>query len=114
MSEYCDLFEQMIICECFRLNDYFEKDFQFSYLRTNEGAEIDLIVKKGRGKKILIEIKSSDRILPEDYRHLLHLGERIRGAEKWIVCTEKSPRLTKDDVRILPWRFALKELFEVD
>ncbi len=112
-SEYGKLFEQLIICECFRLRDYFEKEFQFSYLRSRDGAEIDLIVKKPRNKKILIEIKSSNKIVPADYRHLISLGKDIDHVEKWIICTEKSPRQTEDGVRILPWKDALKELFSI-
>jgi predicted AAA+ superfamily ATPase len=113
-SEYGKLFEQMIICECFRLNDYFEKDYQLSYLRTADGAEIDLIVKKSKNKKILIEIKSSSQIQPADYRHLLSLGKDIPHSEKWVISTEKYARQTEDKVRILPWQMALKELFEIE
>lgn len=112
-SEYGKLFEQMIICECIRLNDYFEKDFQFSYLRSKDGAEIDLIVKKPRNKKLLIEIKSSNQIVPADYRHLLSLGKDIPHSEKWVISTEKTARKTDDGVRILPWQYALKELFSI-
>ena len=50
-SEYGKLFEQMIICEYFRLRDYLEKDYKFFYLRTKDNAEIDFIVKMPRGKK---------------------------------------------------------------
>jgi len=110
-SEFGRLFEQMVICECFRLNDYFEKDFQFYFLRSKDGAEIDLIVKKPRNKKILIEIKSSNKIIPADYRHLVGLGKDIQHEEKWVLCTEKEPRRTDQDVRILPWQHGLRELF---
>ncbi len=112
-SEYGKLFEQMIVCECFRLNDYKEKDFQFSYLRTKDGAEIDLIVKKPKNKKILIEIKSSGKIIPADYRHLISLGKDMPHQEKWVLCTEKEARKTEEGVRILPWRQGLQELFSV-
>ena len=35
-----------IFLECIRLNDYLRKDFKFSYLRTKDDLEIDLIVER--------------------------------------------------------------------
>jgi predicted AAA+ superfamily ATPase len=112
-SEYGKLFEQMIIAECFRLRDYFERDFKFYYLRTKDDAEIDLIVKKPGGKVFLIEIKSTDKIQDKHGKHLISLGQNIVHKEKWILCNEKVARTREDDVRILPWRQGLKELFDV-
>ncbi len=112
-SEFGRLFEQLIICECFRLNEYFETNYKFSYLRTKDGTEIDLIVQKPKNKIILIEIKSTSNVVEGDERHLLSLGADIKHQEKWIICTEVIARKTKNDVRILPWQAALKELFEI-
>lgn len=112
-SEYGKLFEQLIVCECFRLNDYKEKDYKFSYLRTADGAEIDLIVNKTKTQKVLIEIKSTNRVTADDYKHLLSLGQDIKHTEKWVLCTEQTSRKTTEGVRILPWREGLKELFDV-
>lgn len=110
-SEYGKLFEQFIVSECFRLNDYFEKDFKFYYLRTKDGAEIDLIVKLNPKDKILIEIKSTNKITDADFRHLRGLSADIKHIEKWVLCDEKSPRKTDDGIRVLPWRLGLSELF---
>lgn len=112
-SEFGKLFEQLIICECIRLNEYFETSYRFSYLRTKDGAEIDLIVQKPKSKVILIEIKSSSLITEDDEKHLNSLGNDIRHQEKWIICTEKISRKTENNVRILPWQVALKELFNI-
>lgn len=110
-SEFGKLFEQLIICECFRLNEYFEKNYKFYYLRTKDGAEIDLIVQKPKNKIILIEIKSTSKVIDSDERHLINLGAEIKHQEKWIICTEIVARKTKNDIRVLPWQAALKELF---
>ncbi|MFN8789827.1 MAG: ATP-binding protein [Bdellovibrionales bacterium] len=32
--EYGDLFEQYVICECFRMNEYLKREYTFSYLKT--------------------------------------------------------------------------------
>jgi len=111
-SEFGKLFEQFIICECFRLNEYYEKNFKFYYLRTKDGAEIDLIVQKLGKKRILIEIKSKTEVNSEDLRHLKKLGADIQHKERWIICNEKLPRLTEDGIKILPWQEALAELFK--
>lgn len=112
-SEYGKVFEQFIICECFRLNDYFEKDYKFYYLRTKEGAEIDLIVKKNANTKILIEIKSTNKVTNKDFHHLLGLSVDIVHKEKWILCNEKTARKTAENIRILPWEQGLRELFQI-
>ncbi len=77
-------------------------------------AEIDLIVQKPKNKVILIEIKSTGNVIESDERHLVSLGADIQHQEKWIICTETVARKTKNNVRILPWQFALKELFEIN
>jgi hypothetical protein len=45
-SAYGRVFEQFVILESNRMNDYLEPDFRFSYLRTKDDAEIDLIVER--------------------------------------------------------------------
>lgn len=112
-SEYGKLFEQFIILECLRLNDYFEKDYKFYFLRTKDGAEIDLIVQKNPHHKILIEIKSAGVVSNADYPHLVKLSDNIKHQGRWVLCNEKTARQTVDGVRILPWRQGLKELFSL-
>ncbi len=36
-------FEHFVVIEALRRNDYLRKDFRFSYLRTKDGAEVDLV-----------------------------------------------------------------------
>src|SRR3989338_395106 len=43
---YGKAFEHMVICEIFRMNSYLEKDYRLSYLRTKDGAEVDLFLVK--------------------------------------------------------------------
>ncbi len=112
-SEYGKIFEQFIVCECFRLNDYFETDFKFYYLRTKDGAEIDLIVNLGPKNRILIEIKSTNKVSEKDFFHLRSLSQNIIHKEKWVICNEAKARRTDDGIRVLPWKIALRELFKI-
>ena len=45
-----EAFEYFVICEIMRLNSYYARDFSFSFLRTKDDAEVDLIVDR-LGKK---------------------------------------------------------------
>ena len=73
-SNYVELFEAFIVQEVYRLNQYFEKDFRLSFLRTKNGAEVDLILSKP-SQLILIEIKSSRRIDEVMVRKLAKIGK---------------------------------------
>ncbi len=107
-SEYGKLFEQFIICEIRKLNDYFETDYRFFYLRTKDNVEVDLIIQKRPNQFLYIEIKSTNQVLDEDLKSLNSLaGEN----ERWIICTEKAARKHMTGVRVLPWKVALRELF---
>ncbi len=64
-SAYGDTFEHFVIMECIKLAQYFHSDFRFSYLRTKDDAEIDLIVDRPGQPLLLIEIKSSDHVTEE-------------------------------------------------
>lgn len=63
-------FEHLVISECFRLNEYLKLDFSFSYLRTKDGVEIDLIIERPGKRDILVEIKSKIKITPDDAKRL--------------------------------------------
>jgi predicted AAA+ superfamily ATPase len=64
-SRYGKMFEARVIQECFRINDYETRDLKFSYWRTSNDLEVDLVVSRGAGLPIAaIEIKSSTA--PED------------------------------------------------
>jgi predicted AAA+ superfamily ATPase len=59
-------FEHFVILELIRLNDYFRRDFRFSYLRTPAGREIDLVIDRPGAPVALVEIKSSTNVGKEE------------------------------------------------
>lgn len=67
---YGDAFEHFIVLEVHRLNLYLNKDWQLSYLHTQDGSEVDLIIERPGLADLFVEIKSKDRIDPEDLTHL--------------------------------------------
>jgi len=103
------LFEHFIICEAIRLNEYLRRDFTFSYLVTQGGAEIDLIVERPGDTTLFVEIKSAERIASEHLRHLRDLAAGREGVEALCVCRE--PRARKEgDITLLPWREAFVKM----
>ena len=103
------LFEHFIICEFFRLNAYRGKDYSFSYLATQGGLEIDLIVERPGMKTALVEIKSSDRVTDEHLKHLKAISADEGDIEAYCFCRERRSRKT-GDVLIVPWQEGFQRL----
>lgn len=102
-------FEHYLFLEMRRLNDYFEKDFQFYYLRTKDNSEIDFIIDRPGLPTLLVEIKSTDRI---DERHTHTLEKFLKifpNAEAY--CLSQDPIARKiGNVQALPWQTGLIEM----
>jgi predicted AAA+ superfamily ATPase len=111
-SEYGRDFEAWVVTEVQRLNKAFEKDYRLSFLRTKDGAEIDLIVDRGRGAPLLIEIKSTEAPVEADERHLVSIGKELAKSPKIILCRARHARMTERGVEILPWKTAFERIFE--
>jgi len=108
-AEWGYAFEHLVICEFHRLNEYYSKDFSFSYLLTKDNFEVDLIIESYSKKKIFIEIKSSDRIQTEDLSRFIYFTKEQK-AEGYVLSNDPSARKI-DDVRFLPWQMGIKEIF---
>jgi len=110
-SAYGDAFEHFIILEIFRLTAYYQKNWTFSYFQTKEGNEIDLIVSLDRRREILIEIKSTARIIASDFRYLNDISNEF-NAEKIFVLSNDQTTQNVDKLRCLHWERGLRELFD--
>lgn len=110
-SSYGERFEQFVVLECLRLNDYFERDYRFSYFQSKDGLEIDLIVERPGRPLLLVEIKSTACVRPDHLRSLARLGEDLTPSELW--CLSRDPLAkTIGDILVLPWREGLNRLFQ--
>lgn len=110
---YGDAFESFFILECVRLNDYYLKDFKFSYLRTKDDLEIDLIIDRPGLSRVFIEIKSAKNFNSDDTSKYLSIKNDLKTENFWFVTQDKNTR-TIGDFMILPWQVALKKLFTRD
>lgn len=107
---YGEAFEGFFINEVNRLNHYYRKDYQLSYLRTGDDAEIDLIVEGHGNNRILIEIKSTALVRESDTSALARLAKDIKHSAAIIVSRDPSPKRF-GTVEALPWSVALERIF---
>jgi predicted AAA+ superfamily ATPase len=106
---YGKAFEHFVILEALRLSAYKQNDYRFSYLRTKDDAEIDLIVERPGVPTALLEIKSSNRVDERDTRSLERFAAAMSGTEAFCLSRDRIPRKI-GSVRALPWQQGLCEL----
>jgi len=106
---YGDSFEHFIICEIIRLNAYHARDFSFSFLRTKDDAEIDLIIDRPGMSRVYLEIKSSGQISQEDCRTLLAFSKDPNVCP---ILLSRDPHATmRGPIKCLFWQDGIKEIF---
>jgi predicted AAA+ superfamily ATPase len=106
---YGAAFEHFVILELRRLNDYWGADYSFSYLRTKDGAEIDLVMDRPGRPPILLEIKSTERVRETDVTALIRFQADIRGSRAY--CLSLDPHRKRiGPVLCLPWHEAARSL----
>jgi predicted AAA+ superfamily ATPase len=106
---YGKLFETLVLQELYRINSYCRRNYQFSYIRTQSGVEVDLVLRLGRRELILVEIKSTDAVRDDHLRSLLSLGKELSATKRYCLSNDPSPRI-EDGVRIVPWRMGIEEI----
>lgn len=109
-SEYGFAFEHWLLCEMMRLNDYFNKDFEFSYLQTKDHAEIDCIISRPGNSHVLIEIKSSNAVSERDARHLERFAQDIPASQCYILSLDPVAKKFGSTLAV-PWERGLKDIF---
>ncbi len=103
------LFEQWVIQEVVRFNEYYQKDWKLSFWRTSHGAEVDLLI--SRGTKILyaIECKFKKQPSSTDLSGLRSYHEDHKNVPCFVVApVDQSFRLSF--ARVLPPQKLFKEL----
>jgi len=110
--EYGTLFEQFVIVEIMRRVAYAEIELGFSYIATEGGAEIDLVLSRGTKVIALIEIKSSSKIDPQDLRHLVIFKDSFKGAKSFCLYGGEI-EFQEDGIAILPWKKGIEQILSV-
>jgi len=109
-SYYGDVFEHFIILECIRLASYYFPEYRFSYIKTKDDVEVDLVVDRPGEKLLCIEIKSTDNVREDKLSSFANLVKDIPNSEA--ICISQEPRAKKTgDIIVLPWQIALNRYF---
>lgn len=111
-SDYGDLFEHLVIIEIYRLNILLKKNYQLSYLRTQNNVEIDLILERRGDPIILIEIKSKNNVSSEDIKNLTNLQAEFKKKTMYLLSNDPYSKKI-DEVHVLHWKEGIKNIFEI-
>lgn len=108
---YGDCFEHFIITQCKHLSFYFHRDYQFSYLRTKDDAEIDLVVERPGKPLLLVEIKSSQDVEERQLYTLKSIIQDLKNCEAVCFSRDKYPKKI-GNIMIYPWAEGIIKYFK--
>jgi len=94
------LFEQWIVQELMRLNEYYQLDWKFNFWRTSHGAEVDLLISRGASILYAIECKSSPHVSGSDLTGLKSFHQEYPEVPCYLVCPVEHARVI-DFVRVV-------------
>lgn len=112
-SQYGDLFEHFIVLEVRKLVHLFAPDTRMTFLQTEGGREIDLVLERPGKPLAFVEIKSAQSIQNQHLESLKAIAPDFPNAELFCLCQEPFPRMTAENIRILPWQQGLREIFSI-
>lgn len=98
---YGRAFEHFLINEVQAYLSYVGRDDQLSYWRTSSGLEVDLVI---GDMDIALEFKSNKDVRSQDLKGMRALLQEYGPSKRLVVSRTTTPRLTEDDILILPWQ----------
>jgi predicted AAA+ superfamily ATPase len=102
--------EHFILKEILAHRAYRGLNYGVNFWRTKSGSEVDFVLGQGEAA---IEVKGTSRIDNADLRSLKAFIQECRPVRSFVVCNEAAPRV-HENIRILPWRYFLKMLWDGD
>jgi len=103
------LFEQWIILETGRLIHYAGSEANMYYWRTNNGAEVDLLIEKHGKIRAAFEIKLTPNISGSHLSGLRVFHEEHTAVPCFVICTTPNT-FTLNKIKIISWESYLKLL----
>lgn len=110
-TAYGEAFEHFVILEILKLGQYYCRDYRFSYIRTIDDVEVDLVIERPRLPLLCIEIKSSNHVNRQDIASFIRITKDIPQCEA--ICLSRD-QYTKqyEHVTVMPWDVGIKKIFE--
>jgi len=101
-------FEHFIFMELRAHSSLRDLHYAINFWRTKSGLEADFVLGDGQ---VAIEVKGSSRVDRKELRPLMAFREEYSPRQTLVVCNERVERI-HEQIRILPWRVFLRELWD--
>lgn len=111
--EFGALFESWVINEIWRINSYYKKNLQTFFYRTDDGAEVDLVIIDPARNRYAIEIKSATDVVSADLGSGFESLSAHGTLAKRICITNGLRPYTAEGVDFMPWREAFEWVKEL-
>jgi predicted AAA+ superfamily ATPase len=85
-------------------------DYEISFWRTKSGTEVDFIL---GGGEVAVEVKGSRGMTGKQLRSLVAFRDEHSPSKTMVVCNESEERVA-GNIRIVPWRKFLQQLWAGD
>ena len=112
-KEFGKAFEHFIIKEFIYAANYLNPDYKFSYYRTENNAEVDLIIEAPTGKVFAVEIKASDTPKNSELKGLKSFKTLVPKAS--LICASLAEKRYKlgEDIWVYPWAEVFELVFNI-
>ena len=107
--ELGEAFETWVCHELKAFTDYHACE-ELHYWRSQSDLEVDFIF----NGTVAIEVKSTKRVIAEDFKGLRALKEESTFKHYFLVCREERIRQTEDGITVLPWKDFVTQLWNQD
>jgi uncharacterized protein len=101
-------FEHFIFMELRAHSSIRELNYAINFWRTKSGLEADFVLGDGQ---VAIELKGTHRVERKELRSLMAFKDEYAPRQTLVVCNERVERI-HDNIRIIPWRVFLRDLWE--
>ena len=112
-SAFGDLFEHFIISEIRTLLAYHKPQWEMHYFQSAAGNEIDLVIDRGVGSPILIEIKSTNSLGKIEIGSTLQLMKDFKSEHCFVFSQDPLPKMLSNCVQGLHWKDGIKAVLEL-
>lgn len=110
--EYGEAFESFIIYEIRRQLSYLELDYNFSYMASDGGAEVDLLISQGQKVKIMLEIKSAKSYKKDFIRHIKSFHKDFSNVFSFLLYDGETA-MEDEGIHIRPWQDGITEIIRL-
>lgn len=100
-----ELFQEIV-----RLNSYSRRGYQLSFLRTENGVEIDLVLQRGNRELLLVEIESTNDVTNDHLKALHNVGSKLGSQARYGLSQDPVSRVV-DGTQVLPWQEGVRRIF---